>query len=231
MPAGADSFWTRIPLNRFDLAAVCLPDTTSKKHRTTAPKDHEMRRIRVAVLAGATTLGLALTACGGTGAGPDQADQNTSGRFPRPAATTKLAAADTATLGTVVTDAHGRTLYRFDNDTAEPPKSTCLAECAAQWPPALVGKGENVGLAGVDQHLVGSVARPDGTLQLTLAGWPLYLFAKDKQAGETLGHGVSGVWFAATPEGTRAKATQRNYQPQQPQQHQQPEQPEVGYGY
>ena len=38
-------------------------------------------------------------------------------------------------IGTYVTDGAGRTLYRFDNDSANPPKSTCNGDCAKVWPP------------------------------------------------------------------------------------------------
>src|SRR4051812_9357878 len=47
----------------------------------------------------------------------------------------QLAVADTDKLGEVVTDSAGMTLYRFDKDTAEPPKSTCDGDCATAWPP------------------------------------------------------------------------------------------------
>ena len=43
--------------------------------------------------------------------------------------------ADTDKLGEVVTDSAGMTLYRFDKDTAEPPKSNCDGDCATAWPP------------------------------------------------------------------------------------------------
>ncbi|NBD25777.1 plastocyanin/azurin family copper-binding protein [Paenibacillus glycinis] len=39
--------------------------------------------------------------------------------------------------------------------------------------------------------------RADGTEQTTYKGWPLYYFAKDQKAGDTLGEAVGGVWFVA----------------------------------
>ena len=46
--------------------------------------------------------------------------------------------------------------------------------------------------------------REDGSLQLTLDGWPLYRYAGDTAAGDTTGEGVGGVWFVARPDGTVA---------------------------
>ncbi|XVV01817.1 hypothetical protein ACQPW3_31150 [Actinosynnema sp. CA-248983] len=114
-----------------------------------------------------------------------------------------LTTASVGKLGTVLTDKDGMTLYRFDKDTAKPPTSNCDGDCAAKWPPLLV-ESENFEVQGVDKGLVGTVTRKDGTRQVTVAGWPLYLFAEDKVCGEAKGHGVGGVWFAAKPDGSKA---------------------------
>ncbi|GAA1506504.1 hypothetical protein GCM10009827_020330 [Dactylosporangium maewongense] len=111
---------------------------------------------------------------------------------------------DDATLGKVVTDWKGWTLYRFEKDTPKPSKSTCEADCLAKWP--YVPYAENMKIEGVDQKLIGKVTRADGALQLTINGWPAYRFAGDAKVGETKGQGVGGVWFAFTPEGKKAQA-------------------------
>jgi predicted lipoprotein with Yx(FWY)xxD motif len=108
-------------------------------------------------------------------------------------------------LGAIVTDGTGFTLYRFDKDTAKPPTSNCVADCAVTWPPALAGDGE-VAVEGIDRSLVGTITRPDGSRQITIAGWPAYQYAGDTQAGDVTGQGVGGVWFALTPEGRKAGA-------------------------
>ncbi|GAA2750418.1 hypothetical protein [Kitasatospora cinereorecta] len=117
---------------------------------------------------------------------------------------TKLLAATSAGLGPIVTDAAGRTLYRFDKDTAKPSASMCTDACAAKWPP--VPAQDKVDVTGVDSALVGSITRPDGTKQLTLGGWPLYRYAGDSSPGQTNGQGVGGTWFASTPAGKKAQA-------------------------
>ena len=105
-------------------------------------------------------------------------------------------------LGEVVTSA-GATLYRYDKDTAKPAKSNCAGQCAVTWPPMLTGAGTPQ-LTGIDPALVGIMLRPDGTEQLTLAGWPLYRYAGDTAPGQTLGEGKSGTWHAVGPVGKPA---------------------------
>lgn len=106
-------------------------------------------------------------------------------------------------LGPIVTDAAGYTLYRFDKDTSKPPNSNCEAQCAKKWPPALATGPITVN--GIDQSAVGTVKRSDGTMQLTLGGWPLYRYAQDGP-GDVKGENVGGVWYATTPSGKKAQA-------------------------
>jgi predicted lipoprotein with Yx(FWY)xxD motif len=115
-----------------------------------------------------------------------------------------LSATESKDLGWYVADAGGFALYRFDQDTAKPPKSNCEAECASAWPPMPVS--EHTMTSGVDPTLVGEVARADGKKQVTLAGRPLYRFPGDKTAGQTTGQGKGGTWWVVTPEGKKAQS-------------------------
>ncbi|MFJ5547657.1 SCO0930 family lipoprotein [Streptomyces sp. NPDC093225] len=115
----------------------------------------------------------------------------------------KLAAREISGVGTVVTDGAGATLYRFDKDSAAPPRSACDGDCAEAWPP--VPAGDATAAAGVDAALLGEVLRSDGTRQLTLGGWPVYRYAKDTKPGEAKGEGVGGTWHALAPDGKKAK--------------------------
>jgi predicted lipoprotein with Yx(FWY)xxD motif len=104
-------------------------------------------------------------------------------------------------VGRVVTS-DGFTLYRFDKDTADPPRSACAGACAAQWPPVL---GDGVpALQGVRQELIGTIGRPDGTQQLTLGGWPLYRHVEDTRPGDVTGEGAGGAWHAIGVDGKPA---------------------------
>lgn len=117
-----------------------------------------------------------------------------------------LMVADDASLGQIVTNGQGMTVYRYDMDTANSGKSSCTGSCASAWPPVTVSGSGTPTVAGVSQSLVGEITRDDGTKQLTLAGWPLYTYAGDSAAGSTSGQGVGGVWWAVAPAGAKAAA-------------------------
>ncbi|WP_329232924.1 SCO0930 family lipoprotein [Streptomyces canus] len=114
----------------------------------------------------------------------------------------KLEVSANAELGDVLTDSSGLSLYRFDEDTAEPPKSNCNGDCATAWPP--VPANDASAGAGIDKALLGEVTRADGSKQLTIAGWPAYRYAKDTKAGDLTGQGVGGKWYALAPTGKKA---------------------------
>ncbi|MEV7181421.1 hypothetical protein [Kitasatospora sp. NPDC093679] len=117
---------------------------------------------------------------------------------------TGLQTANSSTLGTIVTDGSGYTLYRFDKDTAKPPVSNCNGDCAKLWPPVMAS--DNPQLKGIDAKLVSTVTRADGSKQVTLNGWPLYRYTPDTKPGDTKGQGVKGTWWAVTPTGGKAAA-------------------------
>src|SRR5512139_3737637 len=128
------------------------------------------------------------------------------------AGTTSIEAVADAQLGEIVVDDQGRTLYRFDKDTAKPPQSNCLDTCATTWPPVMASEAD-VSVKGVDAALLGKVVRADGTPQLTLNGWPLYRYAKDADAGDTTGQGVGKTWYVVTPEGKKAQEAAKKAPP------------------
>lgn len=96
----------------------------------------------------------------------------------------------------------GRTLYILTNDRQN--TSRCYASCTAAWPPLLADGDEPLVGAGLDPNLVGLINRADGAVQVTYAGWPLYHYARDRQAGQTRGHEVQdrwGEWLLLSPNG------------------------------
>lgn len=165
-------------------------------------------RSRLSVLAAtAAAVVVGLTACS-SGAGDGYGGTSDAPVDPvaaTPQVGTILTANSTAKLGTVVVDGQGYTLYRFDKDSAKPPTSNCAGECAQQWPPVLATPGTPLTVEGVEQEAVGTINRSDGTIQLTLGGWPVYRFSGDPQPGATSGQGNGGgEWAAVTPEGQKA---------------------------
>ncbi|MCO8270827.1 hypothetical protein M1L60_09500 [Actinoplanes sp. TRM 88003] len=116
--------------------------------------------------------------------------------------TSELTGTKVARMGKVVVDDEGFVLYRFDKDKNEPAKSNCVGDCAEVWPPSLTNDGKPT-LKGVDDKLVGTVTRADGSKQLTLKGWPLYRYIGDKKPGNWKGQNVSGTWFVIRPDGAK----------------------------
>ncbi|MGP4014776.1 COG4315 family predicted lipoprotein [Saccharopolyspora sp. 5N708] len=104
-------------------------------------------------------------------------------------------------LSPIVQDAAGRTLYRFDEDDNNPPKSNCNGDCAKTWRPVLVEPSSRVFVKDVPAEEVGVLKRADDTLQLTLNGWGLYTFKGDEKPGDINGQGVNRTWFAVSPTG------------------------------
>ncbi|MFJ1864249.1 SCO0930 family lipoprotein [Streptomyces sp. NPDC088097] len=140
----------------------------------------------------------------GAGSGYGDASASPAGGAAKNSAAGQLKVSQIANLGAAVTDGEGFTLYRFDKDTAKPPKSACEGDCAKVWP-AVSSDDASAG-EGIEAGMVGSVTRADGSKQLTLGGWPVYRYAKDTKAGDTLGEGVGGTWHAVGPTGKPATA-------------------------
>jgi len=101
-----------------------------------------------------------------------------------------------SSLGSILVDGDGNTLYLFTPD--EQGESVCYDQCEANWPPLVdeTGAGD-----GIDGSLLGTAPRTDGTEQVTYNGWPLYYFANDNAPGDTNGQGLNDVWYVLTPAG------------------------------
>ena len=150
-------------------------------------------------LAAASLVLLGLTACASPAPEPE-APAEPSAPAPAPASGASLATAETS-LGTIVVDGEGMTVYQFDADTQGGDASSCSGQCAENWP-AVPGGDAAPELDGVTGE-VGTITGVDGEPQLTLGGWPLYYFVGDEAPGDVNGQGVSDVWWVLTPAGER----------------------------
>ena len=143
-----------------------------------------------AAAAGVSLLALALLGAAATRAGS-----------PAPAAaSTSAVQLKTATIGgaTVLTNAHGLTLYWFAPDTAG--RSACYGDCAAYWPPVT---GSPAAVPGVTGTLA-TIKRSGGQLQATYNGHPLYTYVGDSAPGQARGNNLTlngGLWHEATVAG------------------------------
>ncbi|OIJ65302.1 hypothetical protein [Streptomyces mangrovisoli] len=180
------------------------------------------RRIAPALVAGLAAT-LLLGACGTSSNSADPSDAAPAATTPAaspstastPAAdstagsagtgiTTALKASSITGLGSVVTDANGMTLYRYDKDEPSPSKWTCKGVCTQTWIPVI--EQDTMETVGVESSLLGTVHR-NGMKQVTLAGWPLYRYVGDTRAGEANGQDKDRQWHAVTPSGARATTT------------------------
>ena len=117
-----------------------------------------------------------------------------------------ISVAPSSEYGPFLVDSEGHALYLFMKDTQNGGTSDCSAVdgCTADWPP-LLGPADPLAGEGVDQTLLDTITRDDGTLQVTYNGWPLYRFAGDTAPGDTNGQGVdqyNGLWYLVAPDGT-----------------------------
>ena len=92
------------------------------------------------------------------------------------------------------------TLYTFDKDTAN--TSNCqTAPCVTNWPALVLQGGVQLAIgAGLPAAEFTTIARQDGTMQVTFNEVPLYYFAGDTKVGDKNGDGVGGIWHLATKD-------------------------------
>jgi predicted lipoprotein with Yx(FWY)xxD motif len=153
----------------------------------------------------------ALVACGSSSPSTSASSPPSSPAASSPASGSPAAAGTvvigtrSTSIGTVLTNASGKTLYWFAIDT--PTTSKCNGTCASYWPPVIgtPQAGSGVSLSGS----FGTIKRSDGTTQATYDGHPLYTYAGDTAPGMTGGNGKNlsgGLWWAMTPTGTKPAA-------------------------
>jgi predicted lipoprotein with Yx(FWY)xxD motif len=118
-------------------------------------------------------------------------------------AAVQLYAVQTGTLGIIVTDGGGRVVYGSEKDGNNPPASRCTGTCAQQWLPIVVAPGDEPDLEGVRPDQVGRVTRDDGSSQLTLGGWPVYVNKDDTGEFKAAAPDANGTWFPMSPQGEK----------------------------
>ena len=104
-------------------------------------------------------------------------------------------------LGTIVVDAKGRTLYLFEKDRAG--KSACSGGCAADWPPLLT-KGKPKAAGSARKAKLGTIRRSNGTTLVSYGGHPLYTYVGDSGPGQTTGEGLDqfgAEWYVLGANG------------------------------
>lgn len=106
-------------------------------------------------------------------------------------------------FGTMLFNAKKQAIYIWELEESAKPE--CYGGCAKVWPPVLTD-GEPLATGGVNNSLLGTTKRTDGSTQVTYNGHPLYYYAHEG-AGEVKCHNVSthgGLWWVIQPSGSRA---------------------------
>lgn len=97
---------------------------------------------------------------------------------------------------TILTTTSGHTLYSLSDEKHGKFICTKSSTCTTLWHPLKVPAGKKP----TGPVKLGTVKRPEGGLQVTYRGLPLYTFIEDKKPGQTEGEGIKdvGTWHAAT---------------------------------
>ena len=143
-----------------------------------------------ALLALAAASAMTLSACGGSSSSGVATDSGA------PAAATGAVHVGTTSLGKVLVDGNGMTLYVLSADSRN--KSTCDAQCLSFWPPVAPTSAGKLAVAA------GQTKTTAGSAMATIAGQPVYTFAQDSKPGDVNGEGVNlygGIWYALSPKG------------------------------
>ncbi|WP_107772733.1 COG4315 family predicted lipoprotein [Nocardioides sediminis] len=111
--------------------------------------------------------------------------------------------ASNSEFGQMLFDSTRQAIYLFDVETTSRPE--CYDACAEAWPPVLT-TGDPVAGPGVEDGLLATTERRDGTVQVTYGGNPLYYYAHEGK-GEVKCHDVflnGGNWYVVRPGGDPA---------------------------
>jgi predicted lipoprotein with Yx(FWY)xxD motif len=145
----------------------------------------------------ATGAALAVAACGG-GSGTSGAAGTSDG--------STVSVRNVDGVGTALTSADGRTLYFAEQETGG--QIRCTDACLSFWTPLTVSGGSAPTAGSGVTGTLATVTRPDGKVQVTYDGKPLYEFTQDGGAGQAKGNGFKDsfnnaqfTWHAATPSG------------------------------
>ena len=162
-----------------------------------------MRKIFLTTAAAAGAL--ALAACGTSGNSASSSSAAGGSTAGAPAAANPAADLKTfgSSLGAIVVDGKGMTVYVFDKDTAGSPTSACTGACVPLWP-AVTTTSATPSVQGVTGQ-VGTAPTAGGGEQVTLDGHRLYTFSGDSGAGQLNGQGYMKLWYVVAPSGQKVE--------------------------
>jgi predicted lipoprotein with Yx(FWY)xxD motif len=159
---------------------------------------------------------LLLAACGSS----SSSNTTSSAAGTQPAAQTSTSSSSPVvktasnSLGTILVDSQGMTLYHLSGE--QNGKFICTSSaCVGVWHPLIAS---STSAPSGEVSSLGTVKRPEGTVQVTYKGTPLYTFTGDQQSGETKGQGIKdvGTWRVVTTSSGSAPAASTGSTPATP---------------
>jgi predicted lipoprotein with Yx(FWY)xxD motif len=125
---------------------------------------------------------LTISACGGGGGASSSAGAGA------PSSAT-ISMKQLPGVGQVLVDSSGKPVYTPDQEASG--RIVCAGGCVAFWKPVTAPGGKPT--AGTGAGKLGVVKRPDGTMQVTANGKPLYTFTQDAP-GKATGDGFKDAF-------------------------------------
>lgn len=180
--------------------------TTGRARPSTTPAKRWSRRTGLTAVGSVALLTLAACGSGGSNQGNGYGSAaGSGGAAARSAAQPGKIATRSTSLGKILVDPRGRTLYAFAADS--PHHSACTGSCLSYWPPVPGRDAAARADSGVTARL-GVLKRSDGSSQLTANGFPMYTYVGDSAVGQTNGQGKNlsgGLWWVVAPSGKWVK--------------------------
>jgi predicted lipoprotein with Yx(FWY)xxD motif len=168
----------------------------------------KVRRAPLLTIAAVALFAIGLAACGGSSSNSDNnASAATTGGGGQTVSTKSVSGVSNALV-----DSSGKVLYTNDMDTSS--KIACTGQCLTEWVPlAAPSGGQPTSDDSAVQAKLGTTKRPDGSMQVTFGGLPLYTFVEDGP-GQATGNGfrdsfggTNFLWTAATASGKAAPSS------------------------
>jgi predicted lipoprotein with Yx(FWY)xxD motif len=131
-------------------------------------------------------------AYGTSTASPMATSMSSAGGAMQTATATATLKVERTRAGMVLAGSKGLTLYYFTKDKPHSGKSACFGSCLAAWP-ALAAPVKAPAGARMPGPM-GTITRGNGTVQVTINGYPIYYYVGDKAPGQIAGNGVEGTW-------------------------------------
>jgi predicted lipoprotein with Yx(FWY)xxD motif len=111
--------------------------------------------------------------------------------------------AHTSSLGRLLTDGNGRTLYLFEAD--KPNVSKLSGAGLSIWPP-FAATGKPQAKSGALAAKIATITGVDGKPQVTYDRHPLYYYVGDTKPGQTSGQALNqfgAEWYVLAPSGNK----------------------------